>query len=60
MSLAAYVIALIDSQRKQRRWTKRRLAEEMGVDESTISQILRGVRPFSFEMAERAFEAVEK
>lgn len=58
-SLASYVVATIDRLRQERGWTKRRLAEEVGVDESTMSQILRGVRPFSFDMAERIFGALE-
>lgn len=58
IDLSSYIVELIDGLRKDQGWTKARLADEAEMDPESISQILRGVRPFSFEMAERLFKAL--
>jgi len=59
-SLQSHVAAMIERLRADRGWTKARLAEEADLAPESVSQILRGVRPFSFDMAERIFRALEE
>lgn len=41
----------INEKMKERGWTNRRLAEELGVNESSLGQILKGRRPMTEQLA---------
>jgi transcriptional regulator with XRE-family HTH domain len=60
VTLAAYLVQMIDHLRLAKGWTKARLANEVGIDTASLSQILRGVRPFSFDMAERLLTVLDE